>query len=149
MSQSVSRKRPWLAALLGALATGLGHVYLRRWRRAFGWVAVLFAVSVLFVDQAALSALAAGDAVDVAELTPLLIAGGLSIADAYLLARIQNAAVRLTVTPDGRLNSCPNCGKELDSELDFCHWCTAELDDFEAVIAERSDERGRRTRQKE
>ncbi len=24
--------------------------------------------------------------------------------------------------------SCPNCGKELDADLDFCHWCTTELD---------------------
>jgi len=22
---------------------------------------------------------------------------------------------------------CPNCGKETDAELDFCHWCTEPL----------------------
>jgi hypothetical protein len=23
--------------------------------------------------------------------------------------------------------SCPNCGKEVDADLDFCHWCTEPL----------------------
>jgi len=40
MQRSTSQKRPWLAALLGALVTGFGHLYLRRWRRAVGWLAV-------------------------------------------------------------------------------------------------------------
>jgi len=60
MQRSTSQKRPWLAALLGALVTGFGHLYLRRWRRAVGWLAVLFAVSYVFVEPAAIEALAAG-----------------------------------------------------------------------------------------
>jgi len=40
--------------------TGFGHLYLRRWRRAVGWLAVLFAVSYVFVEPAAIEALAAG-----------------------------------------------------------------------------------------
>ena len=33
------------------------------------------------------------------------------------------------VTPEGgeARVECPNCGKETDAELDFCHWCTEPL----------------------
>ncbi|WP_128903922.1 zinc ribbon domain-containing protein [Halorubrum amylolyticum] len=142
MERTTSQKRPWLAALLGALATGFGHLYLRRWRRAVGWFAVLFAVSYLFVDPAAIDALAAGEPVDPLSVAPTLLVGGASVVDAYVLARAQNALARTTGTAEAgareateetkhatgeTTDSCPNCGKEVDPELDFCHWCTADL----------------------
>jgi hypothetical protein len=46
-----------------------------------------------------------------------VIAG--SVGDAYVLAR-QGPST------DG--HRCPSCGKELDEDLDFCHWCTQRLD---------------------
>lgn len=181
MERTVSRKRPWLAALLGALATGFGHLYLRRWRRAVGWFATLFAVTYVFVDPAAIEALAAGEPVDPLSVAPTLLVGGASVVDAYVVARAQNALARTTaatgaetgdaaeagdaakaVTRDateartgngagettdaagGTLDSCPNCGKDVDPELDFCHWCTADLPgsaetDFENGETERSE----------
>lgn len=153
MSQSTSRKRPWLAALLAALVTGLGHLYLRRLRRALGWLVVLFGVTALLVDPATLDALASGEAVNPAEIAPVLITGSLSILDAYVLARAHNSATRgattrASVAPDGTSPEgaaaegvasdgasadgdrpkCPHCKRELDPELDFCHWCNSELE---------------------
>lgn len=130
MGQSTSQKRPWLAALLGAVATGLGHFYLRRWRRALGWLVVLFAVASLFVEPAALEGLAEGAAADPVALAPVLVVAGLSTVDAYVLAHAQNAVARLNPDPDGDLTHCPNCGNELDSDIDFCHWCTADVSDL-------------------
>lgn len=137
-----STKRPWVAALLGTVATGLGHLYLRKWGRALWWVALLVATGVLFVPEAAFDALVrvVADpvvlpsvfAADLVALWPVAAIGALSALDAYLLARAHNAA-RVTVAPDGSLTQCPNCGGELDADLDFCHWCTAEYGDFRVV----------------
>ncbi|WP_135535940.1 zinc ribbon domain-containing protein [Halostella pelagica] len=140
MSQSASEKRPWLAALLAALATGLGHIYLQRWRRALGWLAVLFGVTTLFVDPAALDALANGNAVDPLAVAPTLVVGGMSVLDAYFLAHAQNALDRLTPTEDGELTHCPHCGKELDSDIEFCHWCTTELGERDGASPTRADD---------
>ena len=139
MSQSISRKRPWLAALLAVVATGLGHLYLRRWQRALGWLTALFVVAVLFVDPTVLEALANGTPGDLLSRLPLLIVGSLSIIDAYLLAHAQNRVVQSTASPSAERAHCPNCGKELDSDLEFCHWCTTEIEDFEARHAENMD----------
>jgi len=126
MSQSISKKRPWLAAVLAVLATGLGHIYLRRWRRALGWLLLVVGVTVVFVDQSAIDALLAGQAVDRTAFVPAFVVGSLSVVDAYLLARAHNVVARLATT-SSQLTRCPDCGKELDTDLDFCQWCSAEL----------------------
>lgn len=127
MNRTLSQKRPWLAALLSVLATGLGHLYLRRWRRALGWLAVLFGVSYVLVDPAALDAAATGGDIDLLALAPILVVTSLSVFDAYLLAHAHNAVARAAATPDDELPACPNCGKAVDDDLEFCHWCTTEL----------------------
>ncbi|WP_049986392.1 DUF7575 domain-containing protein [Halobellus rufus] len=159
-------KRPWLAALLGTFATGLGHLYLRRWRRGLGWFAAAVAVSYLLVPMEATQALLAGERADPVALAPVLIVSLASIADAYVVARRDQRRARqsdgvhgpaadsegssasategpesdtdlsTSATPEAvksavgseGAGSCPNCGKELDPELDFCPWCTTRLD---------------------
>ena len=155
-----SGKRPWLAALLGTLATGLGHLYLRRWKRGLGWFAVAVAVSAVVVPPEAARSLLSGSGGDVATLAPVVAIGVASVADAYVLARLRqreaddradgaaaapasgsgsasgaggsatiaagSAAVEEVSGSDGR--ECPECGRALDPELDFCTWCTARLD---------------------
>ncbi|SDX64389.1 DUF7575 domain-containing protein [Halobellus clavatus] len=79
-------KRPWLAALLGTLATGLGHFYLRRWGRGLGWFALAVLVSLFFVPADAAQTLLDGGG-DPATLLPVFAIGVASVADAYLLAR--------------------------------------------------------------
>ncbi|QIB73197.1 zinc ribbon domain-containing protein [Halogeometricum borinquense] len=124
-----SRKRPWLAAVLGALATGAGHLYLRRWKRAFGWVATAMATGILFVEPAEAEAFLYHQG-PIAPMFPVLAVVLASAFDAYLVARAQNETAKRTVNPDGTITHCPYCGKELDGDLDFCQWCTTELDDF-------------------
>lgn len=134
MSRATSTKRAWLAALLSALVTGLGQLYLGRWRRALGWIVVLFGTSALFVDTAAMEGLTNWTAVDPLSVAPILVVGTLSVVDAYLLARAHNAISRLTVASDGQLTHCPNCGRELDPELAFCQWCSAEVPEIEGSL---------------
>ncbi|QLH84641.1 zinc ribbon domain-containing protein [Halosimplex pelagicum] len=140
MDGSVSRKRPWLAAVLGVFATGLGHVYLRRLRRAAGWLVALLGVSFLFVDEAALTALVSDNPVDPLAVAPVVFVGALSVIDAYLVARAHNAVARITATPDGAVTHCPSCGRELDPSIDFCHWCTTDLSELELRPVDAADE---------
>jgi len=154
---SQREKRPWLAAFLGTLATGLGHFYLRRWKRGLGWFAAAVATSVLFVPPEAARTLLDGGG-DPATLAPVLIVGVASVADAYVLARSRQHRSRVadarraatggeygrddvdgaaagTATSTGEKmttdaeETCPHCGKELDPDLDFCPWCTTRLAD--------------------
>jgi TM2 domain-containing membrane protein YozV len=129
MSQSISRKRPWLAALLGVLATGVGHFYLRRWRRGLAWVGILFGVTVLFVDPAAVETVTNWRAIDPVAIAPILLVGSLSVVDAYMLAHAHNSLARLNSVSGERFTRCPNCGRELDTDLDFCHWCSMKIED--------------------
>lgn len=134
------QKHPLVAVALAMLLTGLGHLYLRRWSRALGWVLLAYG-STLFVDEMPTwNQMLAGN-FDPLALWPVLCVGFLSIVDAYVLARAQNrasqaaAAAQAPSSADGRTDArtvrCPNCGRELDSDLDsdldFCHWCSAEL----------------------
>jgi len=153
LTRPTGPKRPWLAALLALAVTGLGHAYLRRWLRGFGWLATTYAVALLFVPPEAVEALTSGTpAANPGAALPPLAAILASAADAYLLARRtrtgsgtveaagesgaadtaeQSATGRdgsAHGTPDGEAASCPACGKDLDADLDFCPWCTAELD---------------------
>ncbi|MFU8868916.1 zinc ribbon domain-containing protein [Natronococcus sp.] len=138
MSQSTSRKRPWLAALLAALVTGLGHLYLWRLRRALGWLAASVLVTFLLVDQAAFETLAGGNLGTDAVLAvwPMYAVVALSVVDAYLIAR--RPATDGESSTDGESTvpsadeddapACPHCGKDLDPDLEFCHWCTTPLE---------------------
>ncbi|QFU84649.1 zinc ribbon domain-containing protein [Natronorubrum aibiense] len=130
MGQSISQKRPWLAALLAALVTGLGHAYLRRWRRAFGWLAVAFLTTALFVDPTVVDTVATGGGGldELVATGPMLLVVGLSIVDAYLLARAQTVVSSVPNAASEESHTCPHCGNELDDDLEFCHWCTESLE---------------------
>jgi hypothetical protein len=122
MSDSRTNRRPWLAAVLGLAVTGFGHLYLRRWGRALGWVGVV-AVTTLFVPRAAVDAVVAGGAVDVVALAPVLFTTTLSALDAYVVASRDRAAAE-----DATADRCPNCRGELRADLAFCPWCARDLD---------------------
>lgn len=168
---STGRKRPWLAVLLALAVTGLGHAYLRRWLRAFGWFAATFAAVLLFVPPDVIEALNAGARVsDPVEALPPVIVVLASAVDAYMLARATRedtgvrpsgsdagdagtgaadashpgvagsgagTAGRGATTAAAEAPACPNCGKDLDADLDFCPWCTTRLewDDSDAPDA--------------
>jgi hypothetical protein len=139
----VSRKRPWLAALLAFLYPGLGHVYLRAWLRALAWFLLAMLTAALVVPPSVIQAMETGgwealltatESLPPEALVPLFAVRGLNILDAYLLARRSNAPQADASGPDAGAGAgaspetCPNCGRDLDEDLDFCPWCTYRLD---------------------
>lgn len=134
-------RRPWLASLLALLYPGAGHAYLREWGRALLWFILTMGAAVLVVPADAIeqtgpvtdpaSFIAATRAIQ--EATPLFgtisifVIIGFSVVDAYMLAREAKETTN-TETSTDELDTCPECGKPLDEDLSFCHWCTTEFD---------------------
>ena len=81
-----SRRRPWLAVLLALVVSGLGHAYLRRWARAFGWYVAVTATLVFVIPDAAVDRLVAGDPPPIADMAPAVLVVAASVIDAYVLA---------------------------------------------------------------
>lgn len=131
-----SYKRPWLVLVLTILLPGLGHVYLTLWKRAIAWFGLYFVTTTVIVPEDAMpdtlsvdAFVAAGESMSAAI---LLLVFGVSLgclADAYLMTRRLNG--QQTHTAESPATTCPNCGRELDEDLTFCHWCTTELDEEE------------------
>ncbi|WP_435098120.1 DUF7575 domain-containing protein [Halarchaeum sp. P4] len=131
---SVNRKGV-VAAALSVLYPGIGHLYLRAWLRAAGWVALSLITSYLLVPESTLvayeQAIAAGNvgalgsiAVPMEAAVGVLVVRLCNVADAYLLAVRQATPSQAS---DGQ-PACPVCGRELDTDLDFCPWCTTEIE---------------------
>lgn len=137
MGTTASTKRPWLAVLFGLLITGFGHLYLRRWRRAAGWILLVTAVSSLFVPTTALETLATGGMPPLGQIAPLLLVTGTSVVDVYVLAVLSKylddrPSNQSPTDQSADAVACSNCGKEVDPGLEFCHWCTTRLSDTDA-----------------
>jgi len=155
------RRRPWLAVLLAILISGLGHAYLRRWARAFGWYAAITATLLLFVPEPALNQLLARESPPLVDILPGLVVVAASVVDAYVLAVRNNraydkqaptgaeaadsgdataSAAAIDASGDGSAHetpadvACPYCGRETDGSLDFCHWCTEPLGRAEGLV---------------
>lgn len=126
MARTRSRKRPWLAALLSALVPAFGHLYLRRWFRALGWVGLTL-LSTMFVPNATLDALVSGHSFAWLDAAPLLAVSLLSVFDAYRLAVVNNYLLRVRSAGAG-MAVCPDCGRPAEDDLDFCQWCGTTLD---------------------
>ncbi|MEF8888059.1 MAG: zinc ribbon domain-containing protein [Haloarculaceae archaeon] len=131
-SSDSTGKRPWLAALLSVLYPGLGHVYLRLWGRALLWfLSIVTATALLVPPEAYPSTLSVGAAMEAAQALPLtvsltiLLMTLLNVLDAYMMAK--RASKSGGDASEGG-PTCPNCGKEVDEDLDFCQWCTTELE---------------------
>jgi hypothetical protein len=126
-------KRPWIAVLLALVYPGLGHLYLREWIRGIMWFGLIVSSVMLLLPEDAFPESLSVDAyVTAAGAIPLHVSiaivalSALSVADAYYLAR-RDAEPAGTPTPGAATRDCPNCGKELDADLDFCHWCTTRI----------------------
>jgi hypothetical protein len=135
-SGNSTNKSPLIAVVLAVLYPGLGHVYLRRWGRAFLWFVTIIATVVWLVPPAAMPSTLSIDAImqarqNVPDHVALvaLVLSALSVVDAYWIAANSGEPEDPTspVGEDGT-QTCPNCGKELDENLDFCHWCTTEFE---------------------
>ncbi|WP_435076241.1 DUF7575 domain-containing protein [Halococcus sp. AFM35] len=137
MAQTRSRKRPWLAALLSAIAPAFGHLYLRRWLRALGWVGLTM-LSSTFVPDATLDALVSGHSFAWLDAAPLLAVSLLSVLDAYRLAVVNNYLLRVRSAGAG-MAVCPDCGRPVEEGLSFCQWCGTTLDSASADEPARHD----------
>jgi TM2 domain-containing membrane protein YozV len=129
------RKRPLLAVVLAFIFPGLGHFYLRKWGRGLLWLGSLFGLSILFVvtgaiepvTQLSMDGLSSAYQSRPTEVTiGSVVITTLNVVDAYWVAVNQNQTKEIEAG-----TTCPNCGKELDEDIDFCHWCTAQLEPVE------------------
>ncbi len=131
--------------MLGFLYPGLGHVYLRKWVRALSWFALALAVAAVVVPPSAYEAfqsggldglIAASESFGLEVTLSLFVVRLLNVADAYLVAVREAAASAAERVPTGGAQeTCPNCGGELDDDIDFCPWCTERLDTGESADA--------------
>jgi hypothetical protein len=119
-------KRPWLAVVLALVYPGLGHIYLREWLRALVWFFLVVTGSTLLIPASTVpETLSIGAFMTAAEAIPpenglaLISITFFSMADAYWVAKRRNQ-----VSMVEERTTCPNCGKDLDDDLEFCHWCT-------------------------
>lgn len=121
--------RPWLAVLLAFLYPGLGHVYLREWLRALVWFFLNVTSFALLMPENAVPETLGFDALfRAAENVPPEAALALvsitvfSMVDAYWMAKRRDTE---TSVKEGA--TCPNCGRDVDPDLEFCHWCSERL----------------------
>lgn len=132
----------WLRALLAAglsvFLPGAGHALIRDWFRAALFAGLFLSAMILFVpiDQlmAAGPVTSFGDAVEqanavTAETDPIV---QFFLSFISLFAAIDATFRALGFPPgsgdDADEPTCPECGKEIDTDLEFCHWCTARLE---------------------
>ncbi|WP_336336920.1 zinc ribbon domain-containing protein [Haloarcula brevis] len=129
------RKRPLLAVVLAFIFPGLGHFYLRKWGRGLLWLGLLFTLSVVFVvtgtiqpvSELTLEAITSSYQARPTEVTiGSVVVTTLNVVDAYWVAVNENQTREIEAGM-----KCPNCGKELDQDIDFCHWCTTQLETVE------------------
>ena len=137
MSSRWIRRRSIIAAILAFLYPGLGHLYLRTWLRAIAWFGLAIVTAMLVIPESAVTAfqnsgidglLQASRSFPIEATVSLMLVRMLNVVDAYLTG-LRTAGEGPGQTPEGP--TCPECGKELDEDLDFCPWCTARLDEYD------------------
>ena len=127
----------WLRAIaaagLSVLFPGAGHALLRDWVRAVLFAGLYLTTVVLFFPTERIAdAGSISEGMDVAA-TEVTTMTQLTILFVTLIAALDATFRALGFPPeaDGAGDdgpSCPECGRELDADLEFCHWCTARLE---------------------
>lgn len=139
----------WIRALAAAglslLFPGAGHVIVRDWGRAllFSSLFVLSLVLLLPVEQlwvvanegsvgsvGAMTEMQAEAVAITEEETGMVEQFTLSFLALFAAIHASVQALGLTDAPGSGddVPACPHCGKPLDEDLTFCHWCTTRLD---------------------
>ena len=131
----------WLRAILAAglsvILPGAGHVLSRDWLRAAAFAGLFLAASAFLLPIEQLAA-AEPTSYDEAITQATAMAADVdpmaqfSLSFIALFATI-DAAFRALGYPsggDGNTDgtTCPECGKDVDPDLEFCHWCTTRLE---------------------
>jgi len=133
--------RAILAAGLSVIMPGAGHVLVRDWLRAAAFAALFFTASALFLPIDQLTAAGPMTSVDQALEQATVMAENTDPMAQFLLSFIALfAAIDATFRALGYSSAgdtdtdglaCPGCGKEIDEDLEFCHWCTTRLEPLE------------------
>lgn len=126
----------WLAAALAFLYPGLGHLYVRAWLRAAAWFGLAVSTVAWLVFAGVIPAslfesaeagglegvLAVSRGLPVEARFAILAVTLFNVVDAFLTAR------RNSADAPAESGECPECGRELDDDIEFCPWCTARID---------------------
>ena len=145
-----------LVALAGAMigVPGVGHAYLRRWKRSLLWLTVTLGAGILLLsyyvpDPSTLDPFDFG-AIPMEVRLTIFVITAVSVFDATLLAYLDGRSTAGIGSDDepseDGTRSCPHCGKPTDADLDFCTWCTEPLTteaEQEPPAEPTADERGR------
>ncbi|ELY71418.1 zinc ribbon domain-containing protein [Natrinema versiforme] len=132
----------WLRALLAAglsvIMPGAGHVLIRDWLRAAAFAGLFVSASALFLPIDQLTAAGPVTSVDDITVYADIMAAETDAIAQFLLSFIALfAAIDSTFRALGHSSvgadategpTCPECGKEIDADLEFCHWCTTRLE---------------------
>ena len=126
-----TRVRAAFAAVLAVLYPGLGHVYLREWLRALMWFGLALMTAAMVVPESTVTALETNGLAALADASAELPLDALiALAGVRLLNAVDAAWIGLQTKPirgpEGP--TCPHCGKDIDPDLEFCHWCTRAID---------------------
>ncbi len=122
----MGRLRSAVAVGLALLFPGLGHLYLRQWVRAILWSALWILAALLLLPDPATGGTSAERMLSTVESMSLQAQFVLlslilfNVIDAFVIS-VQQARY----DPDAV--HCPQCGGEVDEDIDFCHWCTTRL----------------------
>ena len=133
--------RALFAAGLSVIMPGAGHVLVRDWLRAAAFAGLFLSASVLFlpIEQIA-NAGPITNYEQVLEQATIMTEETDAMAQFLLSFIALFAAVDATIRAlgyspgggdDASEPTCPECGKEVDDDLEFCHWCTTRLDPAE------------------
>jgi hypothetical protein len=126
-------RKSLVASILALVYPGLGHVYLRAWLRAIAWFVVALIAAAMVMPESAYAAYEANGfsgLLEVSQNLPMEVFLSMTVIrvlnalDAYLTG-LQAAAKE---AEPAAADACPECGKELDEDLDFCPWCTTRLE---------------------
>ena len=136
MQRSWFTRRSLVAAILALVYPGLGHVYLRAWFRAIAWFGVALIAAAMVLPESAYTAFETDGFAGLIEVSRTLsteavlsmfVVRILNAVDAYLTGLQRPSEPEETV----EAGSCPECGRDLDPELDFCPWCSTRLKEFQ------------------
>ena len=122
--------RALAAAVLSLFLPGAGHALIRDWMRALLFASVFtLTVALILPVEELFGAGSLSGAMDIISSEPALSQFLLSFMLLFAALDAGFRAMALPVGPnaaDGPV--CPHCGRELDVELEFCHWCTTRIE---------------------
>ena len=127
----------WIRALaaagLSVFFPGAGHALIRDWARALLFAGLFVLTAVFFFPLESLSTAGSlSEATTIFENETSRVTQFM-LTFIVLFAAVDSALRSLGYPAEANQGggdgvSCPHCGKELDEDLEFCHWCTTRLE---------------------